>query len=252
MNDLQQLIRKYTVQEDRKIKRICAPLKDYLGVSYFSYFTISPNGDFAFLSNYPEEVEFYFSEQLYKTCPYFVHPDLLRAGWAVDDTTPDQPYSDFIENRYGVRRLLFLIDKEGDKLDGYIFTNKSSEKNDLNIYLSKLELLRKFGRYFVKEASPLIRKIQSEQYNIRKALGEAFEKPFASTLLGRDDKQAEGFLKTILPLSKREQDCVDLYRKGHSAQATAAILGLSRRTVENYFENIKNKLGYESKRDLLS
>lgn len=171
MNDLHQLIRKYTIQEDRKIKRICAPLKDYLGISYFSYFTITPDGKFSFLSNYPDEVEFYFSEKLHTTCPcpYFVHPKLLRSGWAVDDTTPNEKYSDLIENRYGLRKLLFWIDKKGDELEGYIFFNKSNEK-DPNAYLSQLDLLRKFGHYFVKEASPLIRKVQREECNIRKVL----------------------------------------------------------------------------------
>ena len=38
-----------------------------------------------------------------------------------------------------------------------------------------------------------------------------------------------------------------IYLEGRSAQSTAAILGLSRRTVEHYFENIKVKLNCRSK-----
>jgi DNA-binding CsgD family transcriptional regulator len=65
------------------------------------------------------------------------------------------------------------------------------------------------------------------------------------------DAKRKLFLKTTMAISPQEEKCLELYQQGHSAQSTAAILGLSLRTVESYFENIKYKLQCNSKRDLL-
>ncbi len=51
-------------------------------------------------------------------------------------------------------------------------------------------------------------------------------------------------------LSKREQECLKLFLNGKTAKETSVILGLSYRTIEEYFTNIKKKLGCRYKRDL--
>lgn len=52
-------------------------------------------------------------------------------------------------------------------------------------------------------------------------------------------------------LSKRELECVFLQLRGYSAKQTAELLGLSKRTVEYYTDNIKAKLGCINKTELL-
>lgn len=51
-------------------------------------------------------------------------------------------------------------------------------------------------------------------------------------------------------LSSREKQCLCLLLKNKTARETADQLQLSFRTIEYYFENIKDKLGCESKREL--
>ena len=51
-------------------------------------------------------------------------------------------------------------------------------------------------------------------------------------------------------LSKRERECLIFLLQGKTAKETAANLGLSPRTVESYFENIKKKLECWHKGDL--
>jgi DNA-binding CsgD family transcriptional regulator len=65
--------------------------------------------------------------------------------------------------------------------------------------------------------------------------------------------------KNILPgveinntyLSKREMECLRLTVRGHPAKHVAYQLGISRRTVEEYLNNIKFKLGVFSKSELI-
>jgi len=52
-------------------------------------------------------------------------------------------------------------------------------------------------------------------------------------------------------LTKREMECLSYILQGRTLKETADILQLSKRTVETYFENIKNKLGCKNKTELL-
>ncbi len=53
-------------------------------------------------------------------------------------------------------------------------------------------------------------------------------------------------------LSQREKDCMKYMLEGKTAKETALCLKLSFRTIEYYFENIKNKLTCYRKRDLFA
>ena len=53
-------------------------------------------------------------------------------------------------------------------------------------------------------------------------------------------------------LSQRERQCLELLLQGKTAKETAAHLGLSRRTVESYFQTIKQKLRCSNKGQLFS
>lgn len=56
--------------------------------------------------------------------------------------------------------------------------------------------------------------------------------------------------KLITILSPREQQCLIYYLNGKTAKETATLMRLSYRTVEEYFINIKKKLGCQNKRNL--
>jgi len=52
-------------------------------------------------------------------------------------------------------------------------------------------------------------------------------------------------------LSKRESECLYYLMRGKSAKEIGSILGISGRTVESYNECIKNKMGCDSKSDII-
>ena len=53
-------------------------------------------------------------------------------------------------------------------------------------------------------------------------------------------------------LTRREVECMYYLLRGQTAKGTANVLGLSRRTVESYIENVKGKLCCNSKSQLVS
>jgi steroid delta-isomerase-like uncharacterized protein len=62
----------------------------------------------------------------------------------------------------------------------------------------------------------------------------------------------EKYLEKASLLSRRERECLEFLLQGKTAKETAALLGLSHRTVESYFENIKKKLKCSNKGQLFS
>lgn len=52
-------------------------------------------------------------------------------------------------------------------------------------------------------------------------------------------------------LSAREMECLSYYLKGKTLKEIAAVLNLSQRTVESYYENIKSKFGCDTKTELI-
>jgi DNA-binding CsgD family transcriptional regulator len=137
-------------------------------------------------------------------------------------------------------------------MEGFIFANKNSCVGTLSDYLEKLDLLKKFSRYFKREARSIIGRMSSEKYNIYKARENKFLNLSENLPLSKNNHLEQQFLAEIWKLSPQEQKCLEMFKMGNSAQSTAAKLGLSQRTVEHYLDNVKIKLKCLSKWDLLN
>lgn len=253
MQHLKELFKRHSIKHDRKIKGICKPLKDSLDVPMFTYYFIETNGHFGCLNNHAQQSDFFFSEEHYISHPYFKHPHLLRTGCTFAPAITDPNYQEISDKRFKVHDLLYMLQKRGESLEVFTFGIPPNNPNSCaNFYLKNLDLFNKFILYFKREAKQLIEHLKKDDLNIKEAMGELFCEGNASYPLVSNDPKVIQFSKAISPLSGREQECLEMYKQGHSAQSTAAMLGLSQRTIEHYFENMKNKLDCNSKRDLLS
>lgn len=166
-------------------------------------------------------------------------------------TTPDPDYQktiDLSRQKFNMTNTFLLVQKQNESCEGFLFGNNTKAIKQTN-YLENIFLLKKFTQYFKSEAAYILNKIESEKFNLIEAKGESFFKRSLSIPLSYDPS-TEKFLHSINPLSKREQKCLNLYLQGRSAQSSAAILNLSKRTVEHYFENIMVKLGCSCKSEL--
>ncbi len=247
--NLNDLIRNYTIKYDWKIKKICQPLKNLLGVSVFAYSIIEEDGRFSMISNYPEQLDFYYQNNLFHQDNFLVHPKLLRSGCALIPLTPDPYYTELSRKLHKMNHLYLILKKEGNKTESFYFTDSDIDASNALHLINQTDLLIRFGRYFKREAKKLIDQSLADGYNLHVARGDSFFTRKETAPLSHSTPQR--FLSDLTRLSPREQQCLDLFQEGKSAKMTAGILGLSHRTVEHYFESIKNKLGCASKQDLL-
>lgn len=252
MKDLHYLVELFAIKHDRKIKKICAPLHECLNIPIFTFFSIDADGSLAMISTCPEELNFYCKNRLYLDHPLMVHPSLLRSGSAFVRTVYDLEVANTVEERFHLRDAFIILRRRQNCMEGYIFANRAIGQAYNEIFLKNFDLLQRFICFFRREAEPLVRMIRGEGYNLKVAKGKKFWRPEPSLALSTANVLADKFSRQILPLSPRERECLELFQQGESAQSTAAILGLSQRTIESYFENIKNKLGCTSKSHLLN
>lgn len=249
MSDLAEMIKRYSIKYDQKIKNICAPLKT-LGISGFYYFKTEANGGYFNITNQAESACFFYEKKLYIEEAYSSHPSLLKSGVIL---ASDPNHCSYIKPMFLAFKmhhgLVFVHVSEA--VEVFAFALMGSDQPDTRIFFDNFDLLSKFTRYFKREAKDLIGRLEAEGFNIKKAKGDAFFKVDSSEPLCNVDPNVDKFLKLILPLSRRERQCLELFKQGNSSQTTGAILGISQRTVESYFDHIKNKLGCRSKSELL-
>ena len=254
MSDIFRFLSSYHCRNFKKICKICQPLSDYLDITTFIHYWVDKDGRYTGLSNNWDYFEHFCTSKAYKANPFLVDPRLLRSGYILSPTTPDPDFINALDKAAKNTQLFdpfLIVNRNGDAFDGFAFGSSKPNPANSRKYLNYLPLLYKFADYFLREADPIIEKMKAEGFNMAQLRGDAFFHRSPLLPLSARDKLEEEFLKAISPLSSRERECLHLFQKGHSAQATAAILKLSRRTIEHYFENIKDKLGCSSKWDLL-
>lgn len=250
MSDLFPIIENYSIKHDKRIKDICSPL-NCLNIQVFTYGFIEADGRFGYISNSIEFNEYYFSQKLFLDNPYFAHPTFFRSGYALCPCSLDDHVQQSLKNRFQADHLLLSLQVNESFLEFFIFANEHVSSDEGFNYLPHLNQLNKFSHYFKKEANILIGRMRADQFNIKTERGSELFETHSTIPLATDPKTA-AFLKKISGLSPQEQRCLALFQTGNSAQATAALMNLSQRTVEHYFDNIKNKLGCGSKYDLLN
>jgi DNA-binding CsgD family transcriptional regulator len=251
MEDLTDLVKQYTIKHDRLLKSICAPLKEAFGIDSFIYYIIEEDGRFGILSNHAEQAECYYTEELYLKNPFMVHPKLLRSGCALVPAITDPCFQELFREQFQIHYLLLITKRTGNAIECFLFSSKELNPHTCAEFFAKSDVLHKFTLYFKRKAEALITEMLSDGFNLKEAKGGAFFKHDPLTPLSNHNGATLKFLKTVFPLSIREEECLELFKQGKSSQSTAATLGLSQRTVEHYFDNIKDKLGCSSKWELL-
>jgi DNA-binding CsgD family transcriptional regulator len=256
-------IHRFSTQNDRRIKKVCNPLLQSFGIDTFWYYTLSPEGYFSYLGNQGILAEFFSDEMLYRGHPHYRHPKFFKNNTVYSESFQDL---DFLEQQaplretFNLTQLCIVIQKEGEKLHGYGFATMNQEVDLTSTYLNQQPLLRSFISYFREEMKDLIDKTQENQVNLAPYCGESFFRRSPIDDQSISSSKATEFLQHIKKdslgmklhntLSRRELECLEWLLKGRSARQIGEELNLSKRTIEEYLENIKNKLGCITKTEV--
>lgn len=120
--------------------------------------------------------------------------------------------------------------------------------------VNNVKIVRKLIKHFKQDNEQIINYFRDRKFNI----SEVKEDYFDNTRIGckspadrfTDHLHILELLDKDQKITDRELQCLYLYSDGKSANKTGKILGISRRTVETHFNNIKQKVKINSKAEL--
>lgn len=264
MLNWEQILQKYILKYSNQISKATKPLQDHFGIEYFTYHRIAHDGRYTVLVDRPEWAEHYVGEQIYLVDPYLRDPSNYESGITFIENHGSEEYRDTVL-RAGKKVLnldmtALFIQKKENCVEFYGFSGNKAKSSLQNLYINHPKLLKSFASHFKNELGWILSQMDEEPGYLPDLKGQDYYHKEA--IYPSIDSSARlkyyrdlGILDTSVRaerLSAREKECLTLLLEEKSAKETALILGLSVRTIEHYFENIKNKLHCFSKHELLS
>lgn len=239
------------------IKRSCESLFYYFNLNHFYYTRITNGGYFTSLDSHADWSQYYASEKLFLRTPYFRQPRLVRKGVRLLKDLRDSAYEDVYnrgKSKFDFNLTLQLIDEFPDGIEIFGFSSNFSNEMQIALLLNELPLIRLFTKKF-REGNPfLFSKLEDNQIDIAGVIGAAFYEsaiPTTPQCVARQDFLQKMGIRCGDPLTPRENDVIKLLLQGYSAGKIAPAIHLSKRTVEHHIERMKEKLGCDSKADLI-
>ena len=249
----------------KDINKICDVGYSVLGnITQIAIIDVSANGFMNIAANRPDFAEFFIENKLYK-----LHPNLTYSPKRSEEFVLSCSI-DFINKLW--RKGGLLCDSDFD-LNHSIFYREILENgathrlycfcsDSIKIYneaINNLNNVYKLISFIKKQHLDILEGLQDNKLHIANERTDYFddEIKFGSRVVLSRRQKTINFLRKANKISltanvsDREWQCFELYTQGKSATQTGEILGISHRTVETHFTNLKNKLRVESKAELM-
>lgn len=231
-----------------RLSELTEPLR-MLGVSNFSFSRDEPESVFR-IGNYPPYTEHYMRNDFYKTT--FADRGLTKESTYEEGKRRIFVWGNDLTARKSVNMWngISIYNSHADHVEAWTLGGTLQDTELPNFLLNNLDLLNRYFNYFKTHAqdiigpsAPVIREtlVYKESHTLSSTDYE--------TAIEEFNRRIETSRYTIcrgnetLTLSQRELECLLYRHQGLSAKEMARILGISHRTVESYFENIKVKSG---------
>lgn len=243
-------------QYSRKLKKLTEPLLKKFGITYFARQSVNHQGHWEILGNLPDWLEYSASKQFYEVDPSLLHPDHYKPGLIVNSS---QTAPTFLKEMartalelYDIENTLCILEKNKVGCEWYFFSASAKNTGIINTYIANIHSIFKYIKYFKQEAQSLLN--QNLEFSLE--LSQLKNEPFHSNrnvleltpteILRTDTIKWQG--KNI---SGRERDCLKSLLRGKTVKETAKLLNISNRTVEEYLNRLKQKVGCQYNRELI-
>lgn len=243
----------------KEISNICKPLYKF-GITDFSYVKLFNDGRRIDLCNHQtwtvDYLENFFDLQYVDHVINELNLENKKIR-IFDEMCGNKLFVDGLE-KFNVRNAIGLFKKTPVNEDIFYFYSTHDSHYMLNCYLDNLEFLKKFTFYFREVA----KKIIALSYEANLQTPKAYYSLVSSKLKLREKQNSFSFELPVEKyyldetfngqyLSAREVECVKWCLLGKTAEETAMILDVSKRTVEAHLEKVKQKLKCNNKQQMI-
>ncbi len=245
------IVQNYIVKHSDRVKKTTKPLRDHFGINYFTYHRIDSEGNYSVLVDRPDFAELYVENKLYTQDAFHDLPNQFQSGiCTIESHMSLKPLNSVVSADTGV--MLITKSDEAAYFYGFCASKKTSPISNLAHNFS--QVLYSFASHFENELGDILSTMQSEQFAICKqarAKTPIIPEITTNTLSAYyNDLGMKSEVELASRLTKRERECLLLLIEGMCAKATAKRLGIKRRTVESYFDTIKDKLSCYNKQEV--
>lgn len=244
---------------------LMTPLQEYCRsfltkhhLNYFQVLRVYQNGATAYLSTISGYTEWAINYALKRNAPFvyscvkknLVNPASYFFLW--EENLPTAPVA-LVRNEFGICNGLTLVERTSTYYDMWGFATPFDNTNAISFYINNLDLLRNFVKYFKEEQKRLIQELESQPLLFPKAQHDV---NLSEMLLSPSDTKPRVRIPVIFKnkqsyITPQERECISKLPLGLTTKQIAHILKISPRTVEQYFERVKTRVGCLSKLDLI-
>ncbi|RDI41321.1 Regulatory protein SdiA [Aquicella lusitana] len=241
----------------------CKPLFKITGASHFSYVEMDQNGNYFWLGSNDAYFEKCIHQQLVNDAPLSILKTYPKPGFYLIDVYPvelkqySMPVLSLLNHfDYGHSFRILEITQQTQRVLKLYSYDAPLERQDVNhTYINNLDIFKKFNGYFDNKIAAIrknlcknkIEKTKRCEFNqLIKLSIEQQENAEQFNLTDLCLMQSRETKKSVL-MTPREKEILFWYIKGKTAEETASILKISRRTIERHFENMREKFGCFSK-----
>jgi DNA-binding CsgD family transcriptional regulator len=206
-------------------------------------------------------MELCMEKEYFKDEPYITKPNQLKTGFTICSCFPSEKYISGLVKDAANYDMYHGIAYAKKTNDGYqaIAVDTTIDNIDMpNKIINNQKCIIKFLSYLEKELQPAFEKLASRTIELDLLIDQTNNNTKLMNQQQANEEIRIKFLKQIgvisgslnVSLTKKEKHCLRCYLAGKTAEDTAAELAISRRTVENHIDNIKDKLNCQYKKDL--
>jgi DNA-binding CsgD family transcriptional regulator len=238
---------------------ICKPLERF-NINLFSHVHINHHSEMTFLNNHPEFIANYYSKKYYHADIYAASQNHFGDFLLWDSLTCTGKSNSMVKDAvdFGHKQFLTLIEKDNTGTHFYYFATPSSSIAMSQVYLSNMDALKAFVKYF--KATMQDAKELSAWQDIKLVIEKKhsdIELIVDDQLISVDTKKEfyhdiSHQLITHPHLSNTQLNCLHLLAMGYSAKEIAEQLNLSRRTVESYLAHVRQVYGCRNSKELIA
>lgn len=251
----------FSLLSARDIDEICKPLK-LLNVHLFNFVRLYKNGARINLCNNAPWLHHYYKSNFHTVGLFEGDPTLYNSGYTLWTTLSGEQIFQDARNYFAIDHGLTIIKQRSIYCDFFYFAGKPEQHYLTSFYLNNIDLMEKFIAYFLAKGSNLISQANKTKIILplrsKEVIKSELDKSWIGTMKRREFESATTLKsyhiyldKREVMLSSKEVACLKHLVQGKNSKEIAQALFRSKRTVENHIYNIKNKLGYSLKSQLV-
>ena len=239
-----------------KVEDISSPLFQYFGITHFGHIRIFKDGTMLRLAtNRQNWTRTFFERACYNDIDLYAMRDVPENESRVALLTgePQTDHCLFLCKEYNIWNALVIYEKFNEHSDFWFFAGTPNDTEIIKNYINKIDILKKFTRYFKEKFSHDLKNIDPKQLivsQVRVINNTPSEKEKIKTFINSLNVKYYRLEEQFL-VSRKEFECLFYLAQGKTMKETARFMNVSFRTIEFHLNNLKRKTNFHKKSQLI-